>query len=607
LAAILLATLTPQPDAGVGPDFFAPLRPDPISALRDVVQNVLLYTPLGLLLAVYRWSGLRAVFAAAFFSLTIELLQFVVPGRDPFGIDVLTNATGAAAGYAMARTFVGSTVRRFLLALERSFVWLSRPQRSMAATLSLSWAVLVAGTVWVTGWVLSPAIPPPAFYGVVSPTIDSQSGPARIGGAVGGFRGLIDEVRIYARALTTREIQRDRDEPVSRPSSVDPDLVAAHGFDVDEGGATSDSATGRRAVVQGAAWTGQGRFGAALRFDGRTSQVILAELPNVDRLAAITMEAWLLPEAQPDGEAPVVSLHRDAYHVNASSDGGALVPSAGGRFGSVAKFVRWRRRLAVGRWTHLASTFDGRSIRLYVDGHLAATRRHWSSHVPVRTSLNGIDLPIGPVSDAKTFRSLLSGAFTLRTSILCGDVPDVPAPVFQVTGIQSIDVLSLEAVRTELRVRFPTRARSLGFASPDLRVPKAFAECSPGKTLSFALKGPLRRLQVEDGGDGVLWTYRPGIGSLWAVLVESQIMPVPVVEALTACYLAALVFPFGFWGRTTLRTAVGAVILSAAFFLPGMERGERLNRAGSVAVAVGLALGAGVSRLAMSHGARSPS
>jgi hypothetical protein len=55
----------------------------------------------------------------------------------------------------------------------------------------------------------------------VSGAIVASSSPLRIGGnAVWGdefFAGLIDEVRIYDRALSASEIQSDRDTPVSSP------------------------------------------------------------------------------------------------------------------------------------------------------------------------------------------------------------------------------------------------------------------------------------------------------------------------------------------------------------------------------------------------------
>jgi len=80
--------------------------------LRDAVLNVTIYVPLGLAAALVfrrKYPGPAAVaVATAFgflFSVSMELLQVYVPGRDPSLSDVLTNTIGAAAGAAFAIYF----------------------------------------------------------------------------------------------------------------------------------------------------------------------------------------------------------------------------------------------------------------------------------------------------------------------------------------------------------------------------------------------------------------------------------------------------------------------------------------------------------------------
>ena len=596
LGVVLVATLTPQPALGVRPDFFAPLQPNRISALRDVVQNILLYLPFGALLGLRGVSWGRVAGMALPVALTIELLQLVVPGRDPIAVDVLSNTTGAVAGWAITRSRVGLVAGRLLRAFERLLVIATHPSPATASALSLCWSVLVSALVAATCWLLSPALPPPFFYAVASPAIDAPRGPVRIGGR-GGFSGLIDEVRIYSRAREADEILADIGRAVSATGSPDPSLVAAYGFDSDEGDAALDAAVpGRRATVSGASWRADGRFTGALAFDGRASEVVLPALSALEAPQAITLEAWVYPDAQADGEAPIVSLAGDVYYLRASADLGVRVPSAGGRFGAVFKSVRARRRISPGRWTHLASTFDGRIIRLYVDGRLAGSHVHWSSHHPVRASLDGLDLPFGSVAGPSGFRSRLSGPFVLNTLIQCGTVQEAPAPVFLVGGIQSIDVLSLEAAGSELRVRFPTWARRLGLASADHRISGVFSACSPGETLSLALAGPLQQPRFDVDGRAVPVAL-PGLGSGWTMLTDSQVMPITIVAMLSACYLGILIFPFGFWARASAPSVVGSVILLGGLYLvPGLWMMRPLDLAGSVAVGMGLVLGVIASR-----------
>jgi VanZ family protein len=108
--------------------------------LRDTILNVVIYLPLGLATAfTFRRKHSRrvaAILAVAFgflFSVSMELLQVYVPGRDPSLSDVLTNTIGTAAGAAFAICFE-SRLRQ--LAERRS-----GNLRPAAVLLLLIWAV----------------------------------------------------------------------------------------------------------------------------------------------------------------------------------------------------------------------------------------------------------------------------------------------------------------------------------------------------------------------------------------------------------------------------------------------------------------------------------
>jgi VanZ family protein len=86
--------------------------------LRDLVLNVFIYTPLGFAAAfTFRRAHSRSIAAAAavacgfFLSVSMELLQVYVPGRDPSLTDLSTNTIGAGAGAAFALYFE-ATLRR---------------------------------------------------------------------------------------------------------------------------------------------------------------------------------------------------------------------------------------------------------------------------------------------------------------------------------------------------------------------------------------------------------------------------------------------------------------------------------------------------------------
>jgi VanZ family protein len=80
--------------------------------IRDAVLNVGIYVPLGLAAAIAfrrkQTRGTSVALAVAFgflFSVSMELLQVYVPGRDTSLSDVLANTIGSAAGAAFAVCF----------------------------------------------------------------------------------------------------------------------------------------------------------------------------------------------------------------------------------------------------------------------------------------------------------------------------------------------------------------------------------------------------------------------------------------------------------------------------------------------------------------------
>ncbi len=89
---LLILTLTLLPERVVPDDG---LLPENLSA--DFGRNILLFLPLGFMLAVRGMRLGHAIIAGFLISSGIELLQVMIPGRDPSLLDVCANSLGAAA------------------------------------------------------------------------------------------------------------------------------------------------------------------------------------------------------------------------------------------------------------------------------------------------------------------------------------------------------------------------------------------------------------------------------------------------------------------------------------------------------------------------------
>jgi hypothetical protein len=151
-------------------------------------------------------------------------------------------------------------------------------------------------------------------------------------------------------------------------------LVAAYGLNAGSGSVVADgSGSGNGGTVSGAVWTAAGKFGGALSFDGVNDWVTVNDSGSLDLTGAMTLEAWVRPSALGGMWRTVVFKERPGgmvYSLYANQDtsrpvGQVFIGSERNAVGSAS--------LPLNAWSHLAATFDGSSLRLYVNGVLVST------------------------------------------------------------------------------------------------------------------------------------------------------------------------------------------------------------------------------------------
>ncbi len=202
---------------------------------------------------------------------------------------------------------------------------------------------------------------------------------------------------------------------MSAPPTV-PGLVAAYAFDEADGPRVSDaSGNGNSGYIANAVWS-EGHSGSALEFSGKGWVTIRAAQP-LDATGEVTLQAWIYPTAPQTEWRDVITRE------NSDGDGAFSLPVASAnatpREGWV---VKEKVGLVPGRWAHLATTYDGRVQRLYVNGTLVAIRPQPRRKVSESGALHVGGSPVwgdrfkGKIDEVRVYNRALS-AEEIRTDM----------------------------------------------------------------------------------------------------------------------------------------------------------------------------------------------
>jgi hypothetical protein len=161
------------------------------------------------------------------------------------------------------------------------------------------------------------------------------------------------------------------------PADVRDGLLAEYRFDESSGTVAADSSghhfDGR--LVGTPQWV-PGYYGNGLKLDGRQDYVYVEHREALN-VSQYTLTAWVLSDGDThDPERQEIVEKAGVYWLNIRVDSQRL--RAGGLFGGCRGQNYWHyldtdHTVAYHTWTHVASTYDGKTLRIYLNGVLVAS------------------------------------------------------------------------------------------------------------------------------------------------------------------------------------------------------------------------------------------
>lgn len=176
-------------------------------------------------------------------------------------------------------------------------------------------------------------------------------------------------------------------------------------FNENTGTATADSSGyGNNGLIHNATWT-TGKFNSGLQFDGVDDYVEIPDSASLDITNEITVEAWVKRGTLNATDAEHIVMKFGSYYLH-------IKPNGHLRGAIWGKDIEGNISIPENEWHFVAATYDGKYVRLYVDG-IADNFLNSSGTIPLTNN----PLYIGKPSFGKSFNGVIDEVRILNRAL----------------------------------------------------------------------------------------------------------------------------------------------------------------------------------------------
>ncbi|MFA6486192.1 MAG: LamG domain-containing protein [Candidatus Magasanikbacteria bacterium] len=251
-------------------------------------------------------------------------------------------------------------------------------------------------------------------------------------GSVGFYKGMIDEVKFHDSVLSAAEVAESFGSVGFTPVVVN---ELSFSFSEDFGSSRfldtskkySINCSANKCPTAGAT----GISGNAIQLNGTSSYGYIMDSDLTKPNDQLTLEAWVKPELNP-GQSYHTVIAKFTYFLLTISNNGDLRADITNSSGTRVYFSV-PNAVAFAQWNHLAMTYDGAMIRLYVNGVKVGEKIQTGNVSTVTSNINigstngSADMFKGLIDEAKIYKRVLTDSEIQASFASLNFTPNMPS------------------------------------------------------------------------------------------------------------------------------------------------------------------------------------